>query len=164
MPARLNRGRLRLVPPLDASAPALDERARAIADAIAEELADYRAVTLASPERIEASLFARIVCGGEHWVGHTETLDTRGVFVTTYLTRPIGSDVELLLELPTSRVIEVHGVVVGVRPERRSPSALPGMEIRMLAMSRDDADLLQAWLYSVSVDFWSCRPPCAVDA
>jgi hypothetical protein len=72
--------------------------------------------------------------------------------------------VEVLLELPHGRVVEIHCVVVGVRPERRAPIALPGMELRLLSMSKEHAAIFHAWLESVSIDFWAATPPTAVDA
>jgi len=155
-------GALRLV--YSKGQPALDLRARGIADAIAEELAEHREATQDPPSRIEASLHVGLVCGGQHWVGYTETLDVRGIYVTTYLTRPIGSDVELLLELPTGRVLDIHAVVAGVRPEGSGPTTLPGMELRVVSMSSVDTACYAAWLDSRSTHFWSRPDAWAIDA
>jgi uncharacterized protein (TIGR02266 family) len=48
------------------------------------------------------------------YLGITENLSEGGVFIATYLLKPIGTDVRVQLELPTAS-IEVSGVVRWLR-------------------------------------------------
>ena len=132
----------------------LDDRANAIACAITEELVTMRATTMAAPARVDLSLHVGLVAEGEHWVGFTESVGSRAIFVATYLTRPIGSDVRVLLELPNGFVVDAIAKVAGVRGEVVSPVTLPGMELRLVTMSDEDAARLADLVEVSSPDFW----------
>lgn len=132
----------------------LDDRARAIALAITEELATMRATAMAPPARVDLSLHVGLVADGEHWVGFTESVGARAIFVATYLTRPIGSDVQVLLELPNGFVVDAIAKVAGVRTEGDGPITLPGMELRLVTMSDEDAARLTDLVEVSSPDFW----------
>lgn len=141
----------------------LDKRARGIACAIAEELfetSDERSPTF----RVEAALHVSLLVDDEHWVGMTETLDTRSVFVKTYLTKEVGSELEIAIELPNAHVLRATGVVAGIRPERRGAAALPGMNVRFVTMSSLDEKRLADYVDVVSGRFWSSPPPSMLDA
>ncbi len=141
----------------------LDERARGIASAIAEELfetRDERSPTF----RVEAALHVSLVTGEENWVGMTETLDTKSVFVKTYLIKEVGSELEIAIELPNSYVVRATGVVAGIRPERRGAASLPGMNVRFVSMSSLDEKRLGDYVDVVSGQFWSSPPPSILDA
>ncbi len=140
-----------------------DLRTRAIADAIAEEVSDLRAISVMAPARVELALHVRFVEGVEHWVGYTKTAGRRAIFVTTYLIRPIGHELEMKIELPNGVTIDVQGMVAGVRaPE--TASSLPGMEVRLTSMSSADAELWRSTIEIASGDFWSTDVPIAIDA
>lgn len=140
-----------------------DQRSRAIADAIAEEISDLRAISVMAPARVELALHVRFVEADEHWVGYTKTAGRRAIFVTTYLVRPIGHEVELKIELPNGITIDATGIVAGVRPPE-SPSSLPGMELRLSSMSSRDAELWHSTIEIASGDLWSTDLAEAVDA
>lgn len=131
-----------------------DLRAEAIAQAITEELGDFDPRPLAMRNRVELALHVGLLSDGEYWVGWTESLDERSVFVRTYLAKPIGTDVELLLELPDGRVIDVHGVVAGVRRDPHSPLATPGIDVRIVSMSGPDTDAYAEVLARSSPEAW----------
>jgi Tfp pilus assembly protein PilZ len=94
----------------------------------------------------------------------TETLDTKSAFVKTYLTKELGSDVEIAIELPDAHVVRATGVVAGIRPERRGASSLPGMNVRFVSMSSLDEKRLGDYVDVVSRQFWSSPPPSILDA
>lgn len=132
----------------------LDDRARAIALAITEELATMRATALVPPARVDLSLHVGLVADAEHWVGFTESVGARAVFVATYLTRPVGSELRVLIELPSGHVVDAIAKVAGVREEVDGPVTLPGMELRLVTMSDDDAARLTDLVEVSSPDFW----------
>lgn len=140
-----------------------EQRTRAIADAIAEEISDLRAISVMAPARVELALHVRFVEDDEHWVGYTRTAGRRAIFVTTYLVRPIGHEISLKIELPNGVTIDAVGMVAGVRPPE-SPSSLPGMELRLTAMSSRDADLWRSTIDIASGDLWSVDVAEVVDA
>jgi hypothetical protein len=132
----------------------LDDRARAIALAITEELATMRATAMAPPARVDLSLHVGLVAESEHWVGFTESVGACALFVATYLTRPIGTELRVLLELPSGHVVDAVAKVAGVREEVDGPVTLPGMELRLVTMSDDDGARLADLVEVSSPDFW----------
>jgi uncharacterized protein (TIGR02266 family) len=73
------------------------------------------------------------------YVGFTENLSESGVFVATYLVRPLGSLVELSLRLlGRDEPLKVRGEVRWVRLYSPTSDAGPGMGIRFEAISEAD--------------------------
>lgn len=140
-----------------------DERVRAIAEAIAEELTDMREGGEMPPSRVEIALHVALVSDDEHWVGHTKTIDRRALYVTTYLTRPVGSTLELRIELPDGATLEAVVVVAGVREVQAGSHGLPGLELRITSMSSAATRRWGELIELSSGHFWSTLP-IAVDA
>ncbi len=139
-------------------APMLDARSRAIARAIEDELVEW---ATAMPEgdvrRVDVSCHVQLVSDGERWVGHTQSLGARGAFVATFLQRPIGSPVELRIELPTGSVIDLVATVVGQRPPGGRGRA--GLQLAFGAMSPESVRQLSELMHVMSGELWRTLRP-----
>jgi hypothetical protein len=80
------------------------------------------------------------------YVGFTDDLSTAGVFVATYLARPLGSTVDLSVGLPGGDRLRLRGHVEWLREPSWSSDVWPGMGVRLDATSEDTAARLLAFL------------------
>jgi hypothetical protein len=149
--ARFERPRVTGRPPRPE--PLLDTRARAIARAIEDELVEW-ATTMPDGDvrRVNVTCHVQLVSDGERWVGHTESLGARGTFVATYLQRPIGSDVELRVELPTGRVIDATATVAGHRPP--GGPARAGLQLSFGEIAPESVRELSEVMHVMSGELW----------
>jgi hypothetical protein len=138
--------------------PILDARSRAIARAIEDELVEWAtAMPEGDARRVDVSCHVQLVSEGERWVGHTETLGARGAFVATFLQRPIGSAVDLRIELPTGTVIDLRGIVAGQRPPGGRGRA--GLQIAFGLMSPESVRQLAELMHVMSGELWKTLRP-----
>lgn len=103
------------------------------------------AVTAASDEDSPESRRARrhtveievgIASESNFYLGFTENLSSGGVFVATYLTKPLGSHIEVALAFPNGKDLRVHGVVRWLR--EAASDSWPGMGIQFESLSSED--------------------------
>lgn len=148
---RFERPRVTDLPPRPQ--PLLDARARGIARAIEDELVEWAtAMPDGDARRVDVSCHVQLVSNGERWVGHTESLGSRGAFVATFLQRPIGTDVEVRVELPTGRVIDAVATVAGHRPHGGRGRA--GLQLAFDTMPPESVRELSEVLHVMSGELW----------
>ena len=78
------------------------------------------------------------------YLGFTENLSAGGMFVATYVLRPIGSKVEVALELPTGESFRVHGVVRWLR--EGTTDGWPGMGVQFETLTETDEQYIRKFL------------------
>jgi uncharacterized protein (TIGR02266 family) len=89
------------------------------------------------------------------YMGLTQNLSNGGLFIATHLVKPIGSEVEIRLRVPTSDApLALQGVVRWVR-EFQHDEASPGMGIQFENPSADDLRVIE--------DFLATRTPLFFD-
>ncbi len=79
------------------------------------------------------------------YLGFTQDVAEGGVFVATYEERPIGATVELSLEIDGKEPVKVAGQVHWTRPQGASDDLPVGLGVRLLAVSRELGQTLQAF-------------------
>ena len=85
-----------------------------------------------------------IVSDTNFYVGFTENLSEGGVFVATYLLKPIGSRIELDLALPSGDTLQLEGTVRWLR--EASNDAWPGMGVQFDSLRADDEVAIKRFL------------------
>jgi uncharacterized protein (TIGR02266 family) len=78
------------------------------------------------------------------YLGFTENLSSGGVFVATYVAKPIGSHIEVNLTFPGGDALKVHGVVRWLRDA--TPDDWPGMGVQFENLSPDDEAKIRKFL------------------
>lgn len=78
------------------------------------------------------------------YLGFTENLSAGGVFVATYVGKPLGAKVEIVLSFPNSDEIRVPGVVRWLRDA--TPDGWPGMGVQFESLSEADEKKLRKFL------------------
>ena len=78
------------------------------------------------------------------YLGFTENLSSGGVFVATYVTKPLGSNVEVALTFPNGEELRVPGVVRWLRDA--TTDGWPGMGVQFEGLSPDDEAKVRKFL------------------
>lgn len=78
------------------------------------------------------------------WVGFTENISLSGVFVATYMAKPIGSKLAIALTLPPNEVIHIQGTVRWQRAA--STDGWPGMGVQFENVSAEDEAKIRKFL------------------
>jgi uncharacterized protein (TIGR02266 family) len=78
------------------------------------------------------------------YLGFTENLSEGGVFVATYLTKPLGSHIEIALAFPNGKQMRVHGVVRWLRSA--AADSWPGMGIQFESLTPEDEENIRQFL------------------
>lgn len=78
------------------------------------------------------------------YLGFTENLSAAGVFVATYVAKPIGSAVDVSLAFPNGDELKVPGVVRWVR--EATTDGWPGMGVQFESLSPDDETKIRKFL------------------
>lgn len=115
---------------------------------------DVRDVELLVPHngrrspRVELHVDVSIDGDTNFYAGCTENVSESGVFVATYLLRPVGTEIEVSFTLPDSEaLLELTGVVRWIRdPHNLEGDVTPGMGIEFLALSDGDATRIQDFI------------------
>ena len=127
------------VTPVEAAAPVEPPRA--------EEPARVSRPSMRVGERHEVELEVGLFGDSNFYVGFTENLSDGGVFVATYMTKPIGSRVELAVRLlGLGEPMKLRGEVRWVREPSSSDEVWPGMGIRFEDVGEDDERRIRAFL------------------
>ena len=78
------------------------------------------------------------------YLGFTENLSSGGVFVATYVTKPLGSKVEVALAFPSGEELRVPGVVRWLRDA--TTDGWPGMGVQFEGLSAADEAKVRKFL------------------
>ncbi len=78
------------------------------------------------------------------YLGFTENLSAGGVFVATYVSKPLGSHVEVALAFPSGEQLRVPGVVRWLR--EGTTDGWPGMGVQFESLSSEDEAKIRKFL------------------
>jgi uncharacterized protein (TIGR02266 family) len=98
-------------------------------------------------ERLSTDLEVSLLSETNFYVGFTENLSAGGLFVATYLTKPLGSKVELTVRLPQrDDPLVLRGVVKWVRLNNANVDGHPGMGIEFVDLPDGDRAAIAEFL------------------
>jgi uncharacterized protein (TIGR02266 family) len=99
-------------------------------------------------ERCAVELEVDFASDSNFYVGFAENLSGGGVFVATYVLRPIGTKLDLSVQLVgDAQPLRVRGEVRWTRePSSRSGDLWPGMGVQFEALSPEDEERIRAFL------------------
>jgi uncharacterized protein (TIGR02266 family) len=115
---------------------------------VIEEGQDHRAA-----ERVLVDVEVDLASDHQFFVGYSEDLSDGGLFVATYATHPVGTELELRIDLADLGSLEMKGRVVWIR--EASDHAPPGMGIAFERMVPEQHEAIMEFLRS--------RPPLFYD-
>jgi uncharacterized protein (TIGR02266 family) len=105
--------------------------------------------------RFSIELEVSLTSDSNFYMGLTQNLSNGGLFVSTHLVKPVGTEVEVTLRVPTSDApLALRGVVRWVR-EFQHGEAWPGMGIQFENPSAGDLRVVE--------DFLATRTPLFFD-
>ncbi len=87
------------------------------------------------------------------WSGYTEDVSEGGLFVAAWQLLPLGTSVEIEVELPTGYRIKTPGEVRWHR-EGNQDGAKPGMGLRFLELAEADLRAIQTFIKHRAPLFW----------
>jgi uncharacterized protein (TIGR02266 family) len=101
--------------------------------------------------RREHSRFAvdlDVTVGSDHnfYAGFAENLSVGGVFIATHNLKPVGSHIELSINLPDGAQIRATGEVRWVRVYNAQSDTPPGMGVRFDDLAEASVSLIQSFL------------------
>lgn len=133
-------------PPLPASAPEAASVPEAVSVPEAEPASSPASFRRRSG-RLSAELEVSLFSDSNFYVGFTENLSEGGLFVATYLMRPLGSKVEMSVRLPgRAEPLILRGEVRWVREYSPTSDGCPGMGIQFDGVSESDHSDIAAFL------------------
>jgi uncharacterized protein (TIGR02266 family) len=98
-------------------------------------------------ERLGAELEVSLLSDSNFYLGLTENLSEGGLFVATYVARPLGSHVEISVRLPgRPDALTLRGTVRWVRDYSPTSDGYPGMGIQFDALSESEHADIAAFL------------------
>lgn len=101
--------------------------------------------------RREHSRFAvdlDVTVGSDHnfYAGFAENLSAGGVFIATHKLKPVGSQIELTINLPEGAQIRATGQVRWIRVFNERSDTPPGMGVRFDELAPTSVELIQSFL------------------
>jgi uncharacterized protein (TIGR02266 family) len=89
-----------------------------------------------------------VTVGSDHnfYAGFAENLSAGGVFIATHKLKPVGSKIELSINLPDSAQIHAEGEVRWIRVFNEQSDTPPGMGVKFNNMTEAATALIQNFL------------------
>jgi len=89
-----------------------------------------------------------VTVGSDHnfYAGFAENLSAGGVFIATHKLRPVGSKIELTVNLPDGAQVRALGEVRWIRVFNETSDTPPGMGVRFLDVSDDAVSSIDSFL------------------
>jgi uncharacterized protein (TIGR02266 family) len=98
-------------------------------------------------ERVQIELDVTLLSDSNFYAGLTENLSHGGLFIATHMAKPLGSEVEITLTLPTrEEPIRAHGMVRWLREFSETSDAPPGMGVQFETLAAEDVTLIEEFL------------------
>jgi uncharacterized protein (TIGR02266 family) len=117
------------------------------------ELVNDEAEERRAAQRVAVDVEVDLASEHQFFVGYSEDLSDGGLFVATYVTHPVGTELELRIELADFGSLEMMGRVVWMR--ERSDHSPPGMGIVFEQIGPEQNEAIMHFLRS--------RPPLFYD-
>jgi uncharacterized protein (TIGR02266 family) len=129
---------------------------RSEAEALDDELRSEATILSVAPmedgaHRREHSRFhvdLDVTVGSDHnfYAGFAENLSAGGVFIATHKLKPVGSSIELTINLPDGIQIRATGEVRWIRVFNEQSDTPPGMGVRFNGLAEASVALIQSFL------------------
>jgi uncharacterized protein (TIGR02266 family) len=89
-----------------------------------------------------------VTVGSDHnfYAGFAENLSAGGVFIATHKLKPVGSKIELCINLPDGAQIRAEGEVRWIRVFNERSDTPPGMGVRFNDLAEASVSLIQSFL------------------
>jgi uncharacterized protein (TIGR02266 family) len=89
-----------------------------------------------------------VTVGSDHnfYAGFAENLSAGGVFIATHKLKPVGSKIELSINLPDGAQIRAEGEVRWIRVFNEHSDTPPGMGVRFNDLAQASVSLIQSFL------------------
>lgn len=89
-----------------------------------------------------------VTVGSDHnfYAGFAENLSAGGVFIATHNLKPVGSEIELTINLPNGLQLRATGEVRWIRVFNEQSDTPPGMGVRFNALASASVALIQNFL------------------
>lgn len=101
-------------------------------------------------ERIAVAVEVNLMSENNFYLGLTENLSEGGLFLATYDTLPIGTQVDLAIHIPNTPPIPVEGRVQWIRMQdilsKTESDMVPGMGIQFTSFSEESKSAIQKFL------------------
>jgi len=88
------------------------------------------------------------------YTGFTEDISEGGLFVATHEFLPVGSPIDLELELPGGHALRVRGIVRWVRDPHDPGETIPGMGIQFETLAPADLAAISEFMRNREPMFW----------
>jgi uncharacterized protein (TIGR02266 family) len=89
-----------------------------------------------------------VTVGSDHnfYAGFAENLSAGGVFIATHKLKPVGSKIELSINLPSGSKVQAHGEVRWVRVFNENSDTPPGMGVKFIEVDGAAVDAINEFL------------------
>lgn len=89
-----------------------------------------------------------VTVGSDHnfYAGFAENLSAGGVFIATHKLKPVGSKIELTINLPDGAQLGAEGEVRWIRVFNEHSDTPPGMGVQFTNLSESSLSLIQGFL------------------
>ncbi|MFN7130657.1 MAG: TIGR02266 family protein, partial [Myxococcales bacterium] len=144
-------------PPVEAPLELTQKKAPEPKQAPGPKRAEAKSAANRSYRRVSMQTEVSLSSDSNFFAGFSQNLSEMGVFVATYSQLlPVGTEVELTLNLPGKPPLRVHGVVKWVREtDDRQPGMFPGMGILFEELSEADARHIKEFVAHREPLFWA---------
>lgn len=99
-------------------------------------------------EHARFSVDLDVTVGSDHnfYAGFAENLSAGGVFIATHKLKPVGSKIELSINLPEGSTVRATGEVRWIRVFNEHSDTPPGMGVRFSEIDQDSLAAIAAFL------------------
>jgi uncharacterized protein (TIGR02266 family) len=106
--------------------------------------------------RVELSVDIGLETETNFFTGFSEDLSDGGLFIATYKTLPVGTELRVSFALPEGHSVKCAATVAWVRESRdKSADVKPGMGVRLEALSDTDRQAIARFLHERAPFFYS---------
>lgn len=106
--------------------------------------------------RVDLSVDIGLETDTNFFTGFSEDLSDGGLFIATYKTLPVGTELRVSFALPDGHTVKCAAVVAWVRESRdKSADVKPGMGVHLEGLTRADREAIQSFLRERSPFFYS---------
>jgi uncharacterized protein (TIGR02266 family) len=104
--------------------------------------------TVARREHSRFAVDLDVTVGSDHnfYAGFAENLSAGGVFIATHKLKPVGSKIELNINLPDGAQLKTEGEVRWVRVFNEHSDTPPGMGVKFNQLPEESLALIQSFL------------------
>jgi uncharacterized protein (TIGR02266 family) len=111
---------------------------------------NFMGQTIRDFERLDHKIAITSDSEDNFYTGFSENISEGGVFISTHMLQPIGSEVEFTMTLtPGIKKVKVRGIVRWVREVEESAGVTCGMGVQFVGMSEAVEERIQGFLSQI---------------